>query len=115
MLLRASSRKSGFDVDLRPIIDPDAGDGGVENGSVLLAFADAITGEDDAWLDRARWSLVEAMGEAALVDASTVAATFNMNDRIADATGIPLDSFLADASKDVREELGLDIFRRTHE
>jgi len=42
------------------------------------------------------------------VDAAAVGATFNMMDRIADSTGIPLDGPLDVMTVDMRTEMGLD-------
>jgi len=44
------------------------------------------------------------------VDACALIAAFNVVDRVADATGIPLDPMLYAGSGDVREELGLARF-----
>jgi len=45
-----------------------------------------------------------------LSDAAGVVGLFNAIDRIADATGIPLDADTAAASADFRAALGLDRF-----
>jgi len=46
----------------------------------------------------------------AFVDACAVVAAFNVVDRVADATGIPLDPMLQAMSADVRRELELARF-----
>jgi hypothetical protein len=45
------------------------------------------------------------------VDACAVVGAFNVVDRVADATGIPLDEMLRAMSADVPELLGLTRFR----
>ena len=50
------------------------------------------------------------LGPAGLVDAAGVIGLFNAIDRIADATGIPLEPEKAEASADFRAALGLDRF-----
>ena len=50
------------------------------------------------------------MSPAAFVDVCAVIAAFNVVDRVADATGIPLDPMLHAMSGDVREELELARF-----
>ncbi len=42
--------------------------------------------------------------------AAAVVAGFMQMDRIADATGIPLDDFVADATSDFREDFDLNNF-----
>jgi hypothetical protein len=53
--------------------------------------AEAFLGGDEARLARARAAIVAAMGAAALVDAADIAGLFNAIDRLADATGAPLE------------------------
>ncbi len=83
---------------------------GVENGDVLIALADAMTGDDANALALARDALIESMGTDAVVEAVGVVSNFERMVRIADGTGIPLDGFLAGATQELREELGLNAF-----
>ncbi len=83
---------------------------GVENGYLLLAFADAIVGDDAAVLADAREAVVATLGPKAMVDAAGVASNFERMVRIADSTGIQLDDRMAALSKEVREELQLQRF-----
>jgi hypothetical protein len=111
-LLRASSEHKGETYDLRLLIGEGEGDGGVAHGRLLVDFAEAVLGEDDARLAACRGTLVGRMGETALVDAAGVVGLFNAIDRVADATGIPLEAEKAQISADYRAELGLDAFVR---
>ena len=86
------------------------GDGGVPNGGLLIVFAEAVLGEDDSALTGARSALAAALGPAGLTDAAAVVGLFNAIDRVADATGIPLEDEKAAASADFRAALGLDRF-----
>ena len=79
-------------------------------GRLLVAFADAVLGEDAGALTRAREALAAALGPAGLVDAAGVVGLFNAIDRVADATGIPLEPEKAAASADFRARLDLDRF-----
>ena len=87
-----------------------AGDTGVESGAILIAFADAVIADDKAALETTRRQISDTMGEAALVDAARVAAFFNGIDRIADATGTPVDPASAEATTEMRAALGIDKF-----
>ena len=109
-MLRASGQMAGQAVDLTAVTEAAAGDAGVEHGGRLLAFTDAAMGEDDARLDRERRALWAVLSPEAFVDACALVAAFNVVDRIADATGIPLDPMLHAASGEVRAELGLSRF-----
>ncbi len=52
--------------------------------------------------------MIEAIGEAGLVDAAAICANFNMMVRIADGTGTPLDTGSEELSGDLREQLELE-------
>ncbi len=86
------------------------GDGGIAHGNLLVDFAEAVLGSDDKHLVRARMRLTEALGTDALVDAAAVVANFNAIDRIADATGIPIDAERVELTADLRAELGINAF-----
>ncbi len=85
-------------------------DAGVSHGARLLAFTEAVMGDDEAALARERAALRAVLTPECVVDAAAVVAAFNVVDRIADATGIPLDDMLIAASADLREQLGLARF-----
>jgi len=82
----------------------------VPYGRLLVAFAEAVLGEDHGALARARDALMPAVGPVGLVDAAGVVGLFNAIDRVADATGIPLEPEKAAASADFRSRLDLDRF-----
>ena len=86
------------------------GDCGVAHGRLLVAFAEAVLGDDDIALRRARVTLAAALGASGLVDAAGVVGLFDAIDRVADATGIPLEPEKAAASADFRAALDLDRF-----
>jgi hypothetical protein len=100
----------GAAVDLSAVNAPDGRDAGVAHGAKLLAFTDAVMGGDDAALARERRALRSVLSDEAFVDACAVIGAFNVVDRIADATGIPLDAGMAAMSRDVRAELDLARF-----
>lgn len=110
MLLRASGVTHNKDYDLNAVTGASEGDAGVSHGRLLVEFAEAVLGEDEQALARARAELMTALGPAGLVDAAGVVGLFNAIDRVADATGIALEADKAEASADFRAALGLDRF-----
>ena len=86
------------------------GDGGIAHGQILVEFAETLLGDDEQALASARAALKKQMGDAALVDTAAVAALFNAIDRLADASGIPLEPEKAAATADFRSELGINDF-----
>jgi hypothetical protein len=69
-----------------------------------------VIGGDDDRLAEARARLSERLGANGLVDAAAVVGFFNAIDRVADATGIPLDPERLDGTSDFRAALGIDGF-----
>ncbi len=57
-----------------------------------------------------RSALQTQMGAASVVDAAAIIGNFERMDRIADGTGIPLDTPVAAMTADLREDLGLNEF-----
>ena len=110
MLLRAIGLTQNSVYDLNAVTGATEGDAGVPHGRLLVAFAEAVLGEDEPTLSRGRAALLAALGSEGLVDAAGVVGLFNAIDRVADATGIPLEAEKAEASADFRTALGLDRF-----
>jgi hypothetical protein len=83
---------------------------GVAHADALVALAEALVGEDEAALVEARRRAIDELGAEAFVDAVAVASNFERMVRIADGTGIPLDTPVNLVSEDVRDELNLGRF-----
>ena len=107
-MLRVSSNADKKDVDLSAIMGD--GDGGVEGGAELTAFAEATVSGGDNAITSAREKLVRRLGPEATVDAAGVIGNFERMVRIADGTGIPLDKPMSMISADFREDVGIDEF-----
>jgi hypothetical protein len=91
------------------------GDGaaaGVPHGALLLRFAETVLGDDPRQRDAAREALRATLGDAALVDAAAIVASFNAVVKIADATGIPIEEAKAAATRELRHELELERLRQ---
>jgi alkylhydroperoxidase family enzyme len=86
------------------------GDGGVEHGARLVAFTEAVMSGDESAIQERRADLRKVLSDAAFVDTAAIIAAFNVVDRIADATGIPLDDMLEQMSRDIRDSLHLARF-----
>ena len=105
-----SSQAQGTEVDLGAVNGGERGDGGVAHGARLVAFTEAVMGEDDERLAEERTALRAVLTPGAFVDVAAVIGSFNVVDRIADATGIPLDDMMRAASEEVRAQLDLARF-----
>ncbi len=111
MLLRASSQATGTVVDIAAVNGEVSGNGGIAHAAELVAFAEAaVAGSDNAALSKAREALRAVLTSDEFVDACAVIGAFSVVDRIADATGIPLDEPTAAMTGGLREELDLARF-----
>ncbi len=81
------------------------------HGEFLLCLTDAVSARDETRLADLRREGIDHLGPVGLVDAIGVASGFNAITRVADATGIPLDGFMAERSVEVRETTGINQFR----
>jgi len=107
-MLRVSSQMSGSDVDITAVNGGLRSDAGVAHGALLLAFTEAVMRGEPATAERERLRAV--LSPEAFVDVAAVIGSFNVVDRIADATGIPLDDMMLAMSAEVRDQLGLARF-----
>ena len=109
-MLRESATATNTQIDLKAVTNDDAGDGGIPHGGMLKAFAEAVLEDDEARLNDARRRVREVLGDAGLVDASAVIANYSALDRVADATGIPLEAAKEANTVELRTELGINDF-----
>lgn len=108
-MLRESSTAKGEAYDLN-LLTGAKGDGNIPHGALLVSYAEAVLGNDDRRLADVHAAVRAHMGDAALVDAAAIVATFNAIDRVADATGIPIEDGKAASTADVRATLGINAF-----
>ncbi len=98
---------SGSDVELQAVNDAEI-DSGVAHGAELLAFSDAVMKRDADAIVKTRDAVHRALGDAGVVEASAVIMMFNVVDRIADATGIPIDEVTREMRYQIGSELEMD-------
>ena len=106
-MLRASAEVTTTPLDPRSITDRSV-DPLLPDGVVLLDFVDAVLGGDEPGRTRARTVLRDAVGPTGLVDASGVIANFEMMNRIADATGMPVGKGTLKRTSEWRKLIGID-------
>ena len=110
-MLSLSADISHSSVDLQMINGDEAATAGdVAHAKALMNFAEAIARRDETALLQTRQVLEQEAGAAVVVDAAAVAGNFQRMVRIADSTGIPLDTRSAALSTGVRRQLGLERF-----
>jgi len=104
-LLRASSEAVNTDVKIEQLEDG----ANVEHGSALVRYTESAV-RLDSDLTESRDHLLRIAGAQALVEAAATVSAFEGLNRIADVTGIQLDSGLVDESADFRSDLGIDSY-----
>ena len=110
-MLRVSGESTGNEYDVSAITDPGAAAGsGIRGAEGLVALAEAVVTGSEEDIAKARARVQSELGDAAMVDATAVAANFQRMVRIADGSGIPLDAPLEAIAGDMTEELGIDQF-----
>lgn len=112
MLLRRSGQISEETYNLGGV----TGEGtiGVENEDLLIAVAEAVYRSDSVELAQARDMALGRVGEEFLLDAIGVASGFNGITKIANATGLPLDSRTEEITVEMREVTGIDTYADDH-
>ena len=84
------------------------------HAGLLSDFADAAINGNAARLWAARERVVGALGGPALVDSAATVAIFNAVVKIADATGIPIEDYKVEPTRELRAELGINEFGQAH-
>ena len=108
MRLSMSGTHTGDEYGLGAVTGTDPTGGGVAEGSLLNEFAEALCARDEQRTEATRARILARLGEKALVDTAAVIAGFNGYPRVADATGIPLEDYKAEATAQMRVDLDLD-------
>jgi len=94
-------------VDLRAVVDPSI-DPLIPGGRLLVGFVDAVL--SGRRIGESGDALQDELGERARVDAAAVIGNFQMMNRIADATGMPVSGGARARHAGLIEELGFDRF-----
>ena len=109
MLLRASGERDETAYELSAVTNGQ-GDSGVPHSDTIRALTEATIANRWDELADLRESAAAILGEQETVDVLTVAAAFNGITRVADATGIPLDTNVVPATEELRAAVGIDRF-----
>lgn len=72
-----------------------------------MAFTEAVLANSEKQPEL-RQQIIDSLGTAAFVDVCATVASFNAVVKVADGTGIPLESEKEVRTREVREQLGLD-------
>jgi hypothetical protein len=106
-MLRESSLAQSTPLDLAAVTDRTL-DPLTPAGVVILDLVDATLGVTQLPHGEALSRALSKLGADAVVDTATVFATFEMMNRVADGTGIPMGRGRLASTADVRAAAGID-------
>ena len=109
-MLRESAKVFEYDLEMAAIRDPSI-DIGVPGGNLLLRLVDAVLTDSEPLVDVHK-AIIDELGPEALLDAASVFGNFEMMNRIADASGIPIPAAGIEREKALVELLELSGFLR---
>jgi hypothetical protein len=109
-MLRESSSAFEYHLDLDALRDP-AIPTGVPGGNLLLRLVDAVLVGSEP-LHRIHDEIVAELGPEALVDAASVFGNFEMMNRVAEVSGIPVPQQGIDRNRDLIDRLDIGRFVR---
>ena len=112
MLLRRSGEISEESYNLSGVLGDD--DVGVEDEGLLVAIAEAVFAGDPIDLAHLRAEAVRTIGAEKFVDAIGIASGFNGITKVANATGIPLDTKTEEVTASLRQQIGIDDYSESH-
>ena len=94
--------------DFTAVIGEGSANSTIPAADRLVRYAEACVEGNRYAVGRSRAALAAEIGDGAVVDAAAVIAVFNAAVRIADATGMPLEPFKAQATADLRSALDIE-------
>ena len=97
----------GMDLEIGSIGDPSL-PSGVPGGNALLRLVDACLIGDERARAAARQSVRDELGDDGLAHAAGVFGNFQMMNRIAEGTGIPIPRRRIDDNREVIDKIGLE-------
>ena len=113
-MLSWSSETTNTPVDVRAVTDPTV-DPLIPGGVALLRYADAVVAQSTEEIRTTGETLGGDLGLAGLVDAAAVVGNFQMMNRVADGTGIPVGRGMRIRNAELIELLELDRLDHTNE
>ncbi|GBE24933.1 hypothetical protein BMS3Bbin02_01215 [bacterium BMS3Bbin02] len=105
-MLRESSISFGYELDLAVVSDTSLPIG-IPGGNALLRFVDVVLGKSDSSLADTHQDIITLLGPEALVDAAAALGNFEMMNRIAEGSGIPIPRQTIDREHEIITKLGL--------
>mgnify|MGYP001814416674 FL=1 len=107
-MLRASALAFDYPLDIAAVVDPSLPTG-VPGGKLLLRLVDAVLARTEPVPDVHR-AIIDELGPEALVDAASVFGNFEMMNRVAEASGIPVPPQAIERERELVDQLDIERF-----
>ena len=108
-MLSSSAIAYGYELNVAAVGDPDLPTG-VPGGTQLLRLVDAVISGDVEGIQRMQMAITDNLGPEALVDAASVFGNFEMMNRVAEGSGIPVAPQAVERLRSTIEALGIGDF-----
>ena len=102
-MLRASAAAFEYDVDIDALRDPST-PSGIPGGDLVLRLVDAVLIASEP-LEGVHSEIIDELGPESLVDAASVFGNFEMMNRVAEVSGIPIPQQGIDRNRDLIDRL----------
>jgi hypothetical protein len=112
MMLSSSALAFNHEVDIASIGDPSVPTG-IPGGTELLALVDTVMGVSSTDLTDIHRTVVAVLGPEALADAASVHGNFEMMNRVAEGTGIPIAPQAIASMQPIIDDLGIRDFLKS--
>ncbi len=112
-MLRWSAEAYGYRLDLRAVADPSI-HAGVPGARALVGLVDANLLGDESAREKARHEAIDELGAEGFVDAAAVIGNFEMMNRVAEGTGIPIAPQALEREAEMMQTLGLYDLLKSH-
>lgn len=111
-MLSSSAIAFGYDLNLAAIGDPSLPTG-VPGGTEILLYVDAVFGEERTRISEAQTALIDTLGPESFVDTASVFGNFEMMNRVAEGSGIPVPPQAVERMMSEIDALGLSRFLKS--
>jgi len=111
-MLSSSAIAYGYDLNLTAIGDPGLPTG-IPGGTELLKLVDAVIAGEFDNIQSAQTAVIDALNPESLVDAASVFGNFEMMNRVAEGTGIPIPAQAIERMTSEIETLGIGDFLKS--
>jgi len=105
-MLRESAITLEYSLDLSVIADPVLRTG-IPGGTALLRLVDVVLGLSSEPLHDVHRDIIDQLGPESLVDAAAAFGNFEMMNRVAEGTGIPIPNQAIETGAEIVDALGL--------